>query len=107
MGIDVDFPRAFLKAEDGASTVLPATGVVFVSVRPEDKEAVKTIAALLAGAGFELDRVLAPGNDDPSRWAAVVRPCRGVDLDRALAPLLPAGGAAGTLISLPLLDAET
>ena len=54
MGIDVDFARAFLKAEDGASTVLPATGVVFVSVRPEDKEPVKTIAALLAGAGFEL-----------------------------------------------------
>ncbi|MBY0278663.1 carbamoyl-phosphate synthase large subunit [Candidatus Binatia bacterium] len=54
MGIDADFPRAFLKAEDGASTVLPASGVVFVSVRPEDKEAVKAIAALLAGAGFEL-----------------------------------------------------
>ena len=54
MGIDVDFPRAFLKAEDGASTVLPASGVVFLSVRPEDKDALKTIAALLTGAGFDL-----------------------------------------------------
>jgi len=54
MGIDVDFPRAFLKAEDGAGTVLPASGVVFLSVRPEDKEALRTIAGLLSAAGFEL-----------------------------------------------------
>ncbi|MEW6267670.1 MAG: carbamoyl-phosphate synthase large subunit [Thermodesulfobacteriota bacterium] len=54
MGIDVDFPRAFLKAEDGASTVLPAEGTVFLSVRPEDKDELKPIAALLAGAGFDL-----------------------------------------------------
>jgi carbamoyl-phosphate synthase large subunit len=54
MGIDVDFPRAFLKAEDGASSVLPASGVVFVSVRPEDKDALKQVAGMLAGAGFEL-----------------------------------------------------
>ena len=61
---------------------------------------------LLAGAGFELDRVLASPRDGAARWAAVVRPCRRTDLDRALAPLLPAGSAAGTLISLPLFDAE-
>jgi carbamoyl-phosphate synthase large subunit len=54
MGIDVDFPRAFLKAEDGASCVLPATGVVFLSVRPEDKSPLIPIAALLVGAGFDL-----------------------------------------------------
>ena len=79
----------------------------YVRVSPSRTAAPHDARRLLAGAGFELDRVLAPGNDDPSRWAAVVRPCRGVDLDRALAPLLPAGSAAGTLISLPLLDAET
>src|SRR5690606_34723092 len=54
MGIDVDFPRAFLKAEDGASNVLPAKGTVFLSVRPEDKQELTPIAALLAGAGFRL-----------------------------------------------------
>jgi carbamoyl-phosphate synthase large subunit len=54
MGIDADFPRAFLKAEDGASTVLPSSGTVFLSVRPEDKKALLPISALLAGAGFQL-----------------------------------------------------
>jgi carbamoyl-phosphate synthase large subunit len=54
MGIDVDFARAFVKAEDGASCVLPASGTVLVSVRPEDKDALKPVAALLAGAGFDL-----------------------------------------------------
>ena len=62
---------------------------------------------LLTGAGVELDRELAPRHDGPSRWAAVVRPCRRADLDRALAPLLTTGSGAGTLISLPLFDAET
>jgi homoserine dehydrogenase len=62
---------------------------------------------LLAQAGLEVDSVLALPCGGPARWAAVVHPCRRTDLDRALAPLLPADGAAGTLISLPLFDTET
>ncbi len=54
MGIDVDFARAFVKAEDGASCVLPASGTVLVSVREEDRQALKPIAERLAAAGFDL-----------------------------------------------------
>ena len=37
MGWDRDFPRAFLKAQLGAGTILPATGCVFISIRDDDK----------------------------------------------------------------------
>jgi carbamoyl-phosphate synthase large subunit len=54
MGIDSSFARAFLKAEDGASCVLPAHGTVFLSVREEDRHGVLPIARRLADAGFSL-----------------------------------------------------
>jgi len=37
MGWDRTFPRAFLKAQLGAGTVLPLGGTVFLSIRTEDK----------------------------------------------------------------------
>ncbi|MBU6282220.1 carbamoyl-phosphate synthase large subunit, partial [bacterium] len=67
MGIDADFPNAFLKAEDGASSVLPAAGTVFLSVRAEDKGAIVDIGRTLVSSGFDLVathgtcRVLAEG----------------------------------------------
>jgi carbamoyl-phosphate synthase large subunit len=54
MGIDATFSRAFLKAEDGAGSLLPASGTVFVSVRDEDKPATLAVARQLAGSGFSL-----------------------------------------------------
>jgi carbamoyl-phosphate synthase large subunit len=37
MGWDRTFPRAFLKAQLGAGTVLPDSGTAFLSIRNEDK----------------------------------------------------------------------
>ncbi|KIN61997.1 Carbamoyl-phosphate synthase large chain [Sulfitobacter noctilucicola] len=37
MGWDRDFPRAFLKAQMGAGTMLPRTGTAFVSIKDMDK----------------------------------------------------------------------
>ena len=102
----------------GVPRAWPATTSAGTSAEPErphyvrvslsaDGDRLTTRRRLLAGAGVELDRVLARRLDGPSRWAAIVRPCRRADLDRALAPLLPAGSAVATLVSLPLLDAET
>ena len=54
MGIDADFPTAFWKAEDGASSFLPARGRVFLSVRDEDKEGLARMATELHSAGFAL-----------------------------------------------------
>ncbi len=55
MGWDRSFPRAFLKAELAAGTVLPESGRVFISVRDADKTAqlVET-ARILAELGFEI-----------------------------------------------------
>ena len=61
---------------------------------------------LLEGAGLAVDRLLARQEGGAEGWAALVRPCRQVDLDRALEPLVPAGGTAGGVISLPLIDAD-
>ena len=51
MGYDTTFPRAFLKAQLGAGTVLPTEGRVFISIRDLDKtpemlEAAQTLADL-------------------------------------------------------------
>ena len=61
---------------------------------------------LLEGAGLAVDRLLARQEGGAEGWAALVRPCRRGDLDRALEPLVPAGGTAGGVISLPLIDAD-
>ena len=61
---------------------------------------------LLEGAGIELDRILPRPEGGGARWAALVRPCRRADLDRALEPLLPAGATGGEFITLPLVDLD-
>ena len=54
MGIGDDFGEAFLKAQLGAGSALPASGCVFISVNDRDKEGVLPIARQLKAAGFEL-----------------------------------------------------
>jgi len=55
MGWDVSFPRAFLKAQLGAGTILPAEGAVFVSIKDADKNALMIEAAqILSDLGFTL-----------------------------------------------------
>jgi carbamoyl-phosphate synthase large subunit len=54
MGIDVSFAAAFAKAELAAATDLPVAGLVFLSVRDEDKPSLEPIARGLASLGFEL-----------------------------------------------------
>jgi len=49
-----DFPTAFAKAERAAGRPLPTSGTAFLSVRDADKSALVSIAAALAGLGFEL-----------------------------------------------------
>ncbi|MBK4214402.1 carbamoyl-phosphate synthase large subunit [Paracoccus caeni] len=55
MGWDRNFPRAFLKAQLGAGSVLPQSGRVFISVKDADKtEALATAARDLTDLGFQL-----------------------------------------------------
>ncbi|MEY3004887.1 MAG: hypothetical protein RLZZ491_2063 [Pseudomonadota bacterium] len=55
MGWDRTFPRAFLKAQLGAGTILPDAGTVFVSIKDADKTPVLIEAAeILCGLGFSL-----------------------------------------------------
>ena len=54
MGIGADFGTAFLKAQMGAGSLLPASGRIFISVADCDKEEVVPVARKLSGAGFEL-----------------------------------------------------
>jgi carbamoyl-phosphate synthase large subunit len=54
MGIAGSFAPAFAKAQLGASTVLPAEGTVFLSVRDADKPGLEAIARGLDALGFAL-----------------------------------------------------
>ena len=54
MGIDVSFAAAFAKAEIAASTNLPTEGLVFLSVRDDDKPTLEPIARGLAAIGFRM-----------------------------------------------------
>jgi carbamoyl-phosphate synthase large subunit len=54
MGIDMNFPLAFAKSQIAAGTLLPTSGMVFISVRDADKEAVVPIARMLADSGFSI-----------------------------------------------------
>ncbi len=49
-----DLPTAFAKAERAAGRPLPTTGTAFLSVRDDDKAALRPVAAALAGLGFKL-----------------------------------------------------
>ncbi|MEO0352356.1 MAG: carbamoyl-phosphate synthase large subunit [Cyanobacteria bacterium P01_A01_bin.15] len=54
MGIDMDFGRAFAKAELAASQGLPLAGTTFISMNDREKEAVVPIAKELSKLGFQL-----------------------------------------------------
>lgn len=54
MGIDSDFGRAFAKSQLGASTILPLSGTVFISIKDADKEAFVPICAELVELGFKI-----------------------------------------------------
>ena len=54
MASAADLPTAFAKAERAAGRPLPASGTAFLSVNDSDKPSVVSIAAALAGLGFEL-----------------------------------------------------
>ncbi|HUA33119.1 MAG TPA: carbamoyl-phosphate synthase large subunit [Candidatus Binataceae bacterium] len=54
MGIDSSFAMAFAKAELGASSNLPAQGLVFISVRDDDKPHLEPIVRGLKDMGFNL-----------------------------------------------------
>ena len=54
MGIDTDFARAFAKAQLGASTKLPLSGTVFISVKDADKAAYIPICRDLVEMGFTI-----------------------------------------------------
>lgn len=52
MGLDDDFPRAFLKSQIAANTHLPLKGNVFISVKNRDKEKMITPARELVAMGY-------------------------------------------------------
>ncbi|MBW4710645.1 carbamoyl-phosphate synthase large subunit [Roseobacter sp. YSTF-M11] len=55
MGWDRDFPRAFLKAQMGAGTILPAQGCAFLSIKDADKtDDMLSAARILLDQGFTL-----------------------------------------------------
>jgi len=54
MGLDRDFPRAFLKSQEGAGVQLPLAGTVFISVKDGDKAGILPVARELAALGFRL-----------------------------------------------------
>ncbi len=54
MGIDATFAMAFAKASLAASSNLPDSGLVFISVRDDDKQYLEPIAHGLVQMGFDL-----------------------------------------------------
>ncbi|MDP4575158.1 carbamoyl-phosphate synthase large subunit [Qipengyuania sp. G39] len=58
MGIDTDFPAAFLKSQLGAGMIPPREGTLFVSVKDSDKEVILPAVKTLLDQGF---RVIATG----------------------------------------------
>jgi carbamoyl-phosphate synthase large subunit len=54
MGLDENFGRAFAKSQIGAGLKLPLSGMVFISVKDADKDAVLQPSRELARMGFSL-----------------------------------------------------
>ncbi len=54
MGIDEDFGRAYSKAQASASNTIPLRGKIFISVKDNDKPAIKLMASRLLGSGFSV-----------------------------------------------------
>ncbi|PZT90176.1 MAG: carbamoyl phosphate synthase large subunit [Citromicrobium sp.] len=73
MGIDRDFPAAFLKSQLGAGMIPPREGTVFVSVKDSDKQAIVPAVETLLEKGF---RVIATGGTQQFLTG------RGLDVER-------------------------
>jgi carbamoyl-phosphate synthase large subunit len=54
MGIALDFPTAFAKAQAAAGSKLPNDGTVFITVADRDKPAATGVAMMLHDLGFEI-----------------------------------------------------
>ncbi|MDG2004250.1 MAG: carbamoyl-phosphate synthase large subunit [Novosphingobium sp.] len=54
MGIDSDFPKAFAKSQLGAGTLLPESGIAFVSVKDSDKTQILEAIRELVALGFSI-----------------------------------------------------
>ncbi|MBF2057700.1 MAG: carbamoyl-phosphate synthase large subunit [Cyanobacterium sp. T60_A2020_053] len=54
MGIDVDFGKAFAKAEMGAGVAIHTSGTVFISMSDREKEAIVPVAKDLISLGFKI-----------------------------------------------------
>src|SRR5579863_6314925 len=54
MGLDRDFAMAFAKSQLGAGTILPQSGVVFVSVKDSDKKVILPAVHQLVDLGFTI-----------------------------------------------------
>jgi carbamoyl-phosphate synthase large subunit len=54
MGIDDSFGKAYVKAQLSAGSVLPKTGIAFISVNQHDKRFISKIAAELVEIGFTI-----------------------------------------------------
>jgi carbamoyl-phosphate synthase large subunit len=54
MGVDDSFGKAYVKAQISAGSILPKSGVAFISVNQHDKNFITKIAADLAEVGFKI-----------------------------------------------------
>ncbi|MCX5591494.1 carbamoyl-phosphate synthase large subunit [Alcaligenes endophyticus] len=54
MGVGMSFAEAFVKSQMAASVHLPESGMAFLSVRDQDKEAAKEVARVLVSLGFKV-----------------------------------------------------
>jgi carbamoyl-phosphate synthase large subunit len=54
MGVDDSFGKAYVKAQLSAGSVLPKTGIAFISVNQHDKRFISKIAAELVEIGFKI-----------------------------------------------------
>jgi carbamoyl-phosphate synthase large subunit len=54
MGVDDSFGKAYVKAQLSAGSVLPKTGIAFISVNQRDKRFISKIAAELVEIGFSI-----------------------------------------------------
>src|SRR5213595_1429328 len=54
MGVDDTFGKAYVKAQISAGSVLPKSGVAFISVNQHDKNLISRIAADLVEVGFKI-----------------------------------------------------
>ena len=54
MGVDDSFGKAYVKAQISAGSILPKSGVAFISVNQHDKNAIPKIASDLVEEGFKI-----------------------------------------------------